>query len=179
MHADWFDNLRSFASHWGREEYRMSLNGAAPEERRATARWNQLSNLTGVSVGSKQTGWDRLAQVIIDDPTVRLKAIRRLEAIVSLCRMLTRLRESHFTVLALRLGLTVDDQAIEERSRREVSEKLQLSVSRIAQLEQEAIEDLRIRVATEFPGMADYVHRVMGDRATTDRPIDGSLEHRS
>lgn len=157
----------------------MSQNGVAPAERRAAARWDHLSHLTGLSIGGKQTGWDRLAQVIIDDSTVRLKAVRRLEAIVNLCRMLTRLRDSHFTVLALRLGLTVDDQAVVERSRREVSEKLQLSVSRIAQLEQEAIEDLRRRATTEFPGMVDYVHRVAGDQTPTDRRIDDSAEHRS
>lgn len=152
----------------------MSSNRPLSTERRATARWDYLCHLTGLSMGAKQTGWDRLAQVILDDPSVRLKAVRRMEAIVNLCRMLTRSRESHFVVLALRLGLTVDDQAVTERSRREVSEQLKLSHSRVAQLEQEAVEELRTRVATEFPGMAEFIYRVNGEPSTGD---DRSATH--
>jgi hypothetical protein len=127
-------------------------------ERRVTGRWDRLSNLTGLSMGGKHTGWDRLAAAILDDPAIRLKAICRLEAIVNLCRLLTRLSETHFVVLALRLGLSVDDQEVEPRPRRHVSETVQLSMSRIAQIENEAINDLRRRVATEFPTIADYVY---------------------
>ena len=145
----------------------MAINRPTSIERRASARWDHLSNLTGLSIGGKQTGWDRLAQVILDDPAVRLKSVRRLEAIVNLFRLMTRMRESDFVILALRLGLTVDDQAVGEQSRRAVSEKLQLSVSRIAQLENEAVEDLRKRVASEFPDIADYVHSVNGGQSTT------------
>ncbi len=119
-----------------------------------------LSHLTGLAVGGKHTGWDRLAQIVLDDPSTRIASVRRLEAIVNFCRMLTRLSESQFVVLTLRLGLTVDDQAIETRSRQEVSNTLQLSVSRIAQLEREAIEDLRTRIILEFPDLTVYVHRV-------------------
>jgi DNA-directed RNA polymerase specialized sigma subunit len=151
----------------------MTVNQPLSTERRLAARWDHLSNLTGLSIGGKQTGWDRLAQVILDDPAVRLKSVRRMEAIVNLFRMMTRLRESDFVILALRLGLTVDDQAVVEQSRREVSEKLQLSVSRIAQLEHEAIEDLRVRVTTEFPDIADYVHRSNGGNGIT-----ASMNHR-
>ena len=130
--------------------------------RRAAARWDHLSALTGVSLGGKQTGWDRLIQQIFDDPDIKLKTVHRLEAIVNLCRLLTRLNESRFTVLALRLGLTVDDQVVDEQSRQQVSDRLQVSVSRIAQLEQEAVLDLRRRAAIEFPNMAAYVYRVTG-----------------
>ncbi len=147
-------------------------------ERRAAARWDYLCRLTGLSMGGKQTGWDRLAQRILDDPAVRLKAVHRMEAIVNLCRLLTRLDETHFTVLALRLGLTVDDQVVEEESRRHVSERLQLSMSRIAQVEQEAVVDLRQRSVSEFPTMEAYVHRVAGSVVscrTDDR--DDSLQH--
>jgi DNA-directed RNA polymerase sigma subunit (sigma70/sigma32) len=138
----------------------MSSINPEPPERRAAARWEHLSQLTGVSLGGKQTGWDRLIQQIFDDPDLRLKAVHRMEAIVNLCRLLTRSSEAQFTVLALRLGLTVDDQIVAEQSRRQVSERLQLSMSRIAQLEQEALLDLRRRAAIEFPNMAHHVHRV-------------------
>jgi hypothetical protein len=133
-----------------------------PLDRRVGGRWDQLSTVTGVSLGGTQTGWDRLVQQLCDDPDVRLKAVRRMEAIVSLCRLLTRLSDTHFIVLALRLGLTVDDQDIDGQSRRQVSERLRLSVSRIAQLEQEAVVDLRRRAVIEFPSMAAYVHRSTG-----------------
>ena len=39
--------------------------------------------------------------------------------------------------------------------------RLQLSMSRIAQLEQEGVLDLRRRAAIEFPNMAQHVHRVV------------------
>jgi hypothetical protein len=146
----------------------MTLNQPISAERRLAARWDHLSNLTGLSIGGRQTGWDRLAQTILDDPTVRLKSVRRMEAIVNLFRMMSRLREPDFVILALRLGLTVDDQALDERSRREVSEKLQLSVSRIAQLEHEAVEDLRMRLTSEFPNFADYVLTSNGGNGITD-----------
>lgn len=143
----------------------MQEHTAVPIERRARARWDQLSVLTGVSVGRKQTGWDHLTQVVLNDPTIRLKSTNRLETIVNLCRMLSRLPEPQFIALALRLGLTVDDQTMVPQSRQEVSERLHLSVSRIAQLEREAIEDLRMRTATEFPGMPNHVHHVASDAA--------------
>ena len=146
----------------------MTLNQPITAERRLAAKWDHLSNLTGLSIGGRQTGWDRLAQTILDDPNVRLKSVRRMEAIVNLFRMMSRLRESDFVILALRLGLTVDDQALDERSRREVSEKLQLSVSRIAQLEHEAVEDLRMRLASEFPDIAEYVLTTNGGNSIAD-----------
>ena len=137
-------------------------------ERRATAKWEHLSHLTGIAMGAKQTGWDRLAQAILDDPSVRLRAVRRMEAIVNLCRLLTRLKEPHFVVLALRFGLTVDDQLVTEQPRSDVSEKLQLSVSRIAQIEQEAIDDLRRRSRSEFPAMEEFVYRANGNHVAAD-----------
>lgn len=146
----------------------MTLNQPMTAERRLAARWDHLSNLTGLSIGGKQTGWDRLAQVLLDDPAVRLKSVRRMEAIVNLFRMMTRLRESDFVILSLRLGLTVDDQPVDAQPRRQVSEKLKLSVSRIAQLENEAIGDLRARVESEFPDIADYVHRSNGGQSITE-----------
>ena len=127
--------------------------------------WERLSVLTGMTVGAKETGWDRLAQQILNDPTVRLRSIRRLEAVVTLERLLAALRDAHFTVLALRLGLTLDDQPIVEQSRRDVSERLQLSVSRIAQLEQEAIEELRAQVSSASPSLADFFYHVEDDRS--------------
>lgn len=138
---------------------RNQQQAAAVIDRRATGRWEYLSHLTGLAVGEKHTGWDRLAQIILDEPAVRLASIRRLEAIVNLCRMLTRLSESQFIVLTLRLGLSVDDQVVEARSRQDVSQTLQLSVSRIAQLEREAINDLRARFSFEFPDLPAYVYR--------------------
>jgi len=126
-------------------------------------------------MGGKQTGWDRLAQVILNDPAIRLMPIRRMEAIVNLCRMLSRLRESHFIVLALRLGLTVDDQVVAVQSRHTVSGQLQLSVSRVAQLEKEAIKELQIRVVTEFPSMADFVIRRAKEQLAVDDRICSPL----
>src|SRR5688572_16538851 len=93
--------------------------------------WDQLFRLNGVTIGAKHTGWDRLAQAIVGDATARLRLVWRLEAIVILSRMLSRLRQPHFTVLALRLGLTIDDQPRLERSRQEVSETINLSVSQV------------------------------------------------
>jgi hypothetical protein len=144
----------------------MSQDGLVSSERRATAKWEQLSHLTGIAMGGKQTGWDRLAQDILGDPSLRFKAVRRMEAIVNLCRLLTRLSEAHFVVLALRYGLTVDDQDVPAQSRQAVSEKLKLGVSRIAQLEQEALTDLQRRVPTEFPALADFVYRADGHHVT-------------
>lgn len=136
----------------------MVRDGIVSSERRATARWEQLSQLTGIAMGGKQTGWDRLAQVILDDPSLRFKAVRRMEAIVNLCRLLTRLGEAHFVVLALRYGLTVDDEDVAALSRQAISEKLKLGVSRVAQLEQDAIADLRRRLPREYPGMAEFMY---------------------
>jgi hypothetical protein len=136
----------------------MQHEASAPVERRVTGRWDRLSNLTGISMGGRQTGWDRLAAAIMDDPAIRLKAVCRLEAIVNLCRMLTRLSETHFVVLALRYGLSVDDETIDARPRREVSERINLSVSRVAQLESEAVEDLRRRIPIEFPRFTSFVY---------------------
>jgi DNA-directed RNA polymerase sigma subunit (sigma70/sigma32) len=128
-------------------------------DRRVSGRWEHLSQLTGIAIGAKQTGWDRLTQAILDDPSVRLRAVRRMEAIVNLCRLLTRLSEHHFVILALRYGLTVDDRVVAERSPRDVAEKARQPESRIIQLEQEAIEDLRRRARTEFPAMEAFVYR--------------------
>jgi DNA-directed RNA polymerase sigma subunit (sigma70/sigma32) len=138
----------------------MSMNESVSSERRARGRWDHLCHLTGLAIGGKQTGWDRLTQAILDNSDARLRAVQRLEAIVSLCRLLTRLNETHFVVLALRYGLTVDDQDVAPRSRQEISEKLSLSVSRVAQLEHEAIADLRRRVPAEIPALAEFVYSV-------------------
>ena len=146
----------------------MADSEAISLERRATARWENLSQLTGLAIGSRQTGWDRLVQVIFDDPDVRLRAVRRLECIVNLCRLLTRLPESHFIVLALRHGLTVDDRVVAEQSLSEVSEQVRLPVSRIAQIEQEAIADLRRRAGTEFPAIEAFVYRASHIRLAAD-----------
>ncbi len=127
--------------------------------------WERLSVLTGMSVGAKETGWDRLAQQIVDDPAVRIRSIRRLEAVVTLERLLATLRDPHFAVLALRLGLTLDDHQIVGQSRHEVSERLQLSVSRIAQLEQEAITELRAQSSATVPSLAEFFYRVEADRS--------------
>lgn len=146
---------------------------AVPTDRRTTGRWDRLSHLTGLTIGGKFTGWDRLAQIILDDPTIRLASVRRLEAIVNLCRMLTRLSDSQFVVLTLRLGLTVDDQPADPQSRQDASTTLQLSVSRIAQLEREAIEDLRTRITVEFPDLPAYVHRLPSPDALALQPLAG------
>lgn len=136
-----------------------------PSHINAADRWDRLWMLTGISIGTKQTGWDRLVQQILDDSSLRLRSVRRLEAIVTLHRMLATLREAHFTVLALRLGLTVDDEPAAERTRQEVSTALGFSVSQIAQMEQEAYDALRSRLSTSFPNIERYVHHVAGSAA--------------
>ena len=60
----------------------MTQHGDAPIERRATGRKEQLV-APNWHVDRQQRPPDRLAQVILDDPTVRLKAVHRLEAIVT------------------------------------------------------------------------------------------------
>jgi DNA-directed RNA polymerase specialized sigma subunit len=89
------------------------------------------------------TGWDRLVQAITEKPAVYLRPDQRRTAIQHVMEALCWLGETEFTVVALRYGLTPDDRDIEPRSRREASDIIDRSHSRVAQLERGGVARLR------------------------------------
>ena len=115
----------------------------------ATDVWSRLSSLTGRPANVVNTGWDQFFKVVLDDPSLSLRVDGRIGGIARLVDLISTLSEAQLTVVALRFGLTVDDRPLVARSRREISEHLQLSVSRIAQLEREAIQALRQRAIAD------------------------------
>lgn len=166
----------AISTNWrGYRTLRESMNHVVGSDRRRSARQRQV----GIPESAQwpRDAWqaDRLVRAVLDDPTVRIRAVRRLEAVVTLCRLLTRLGEWHFAVVALRFGLTVDDQDMTVRSPQTVAQQLGLSVARVAQLEAAAIADLQRRQPQECPGLDAAIYRAEEYHLAPDETVPATL----
>jgi hypothetical protein len=129
-----------------------NTDGNRPTIEQATLRLTELSQVgTRPEAGTTShsnapphlTGWDRLVQAITEKPAVYLRPDQRRIAIRHVMEALCWLGDTEFTVVALRYGLTPDDRDIEPRTRREASDIIDRSHSRVAQLERGGVARLR------------------------------------